>query len=150
MKNNFLSIYTSKPYNKPEVTDKKFVTKDEFIDLFLNIDWSLGTAGTYPNYPYWPMPKNQLFLFDIKNQRSISFDIIVCNDWSYEFKLYHGIYQLKDSIYHGNIEIMETSCYDEYEMVGYINDFFDRTYISIKKLKEESGVYYNYKKTFSI
>ncbi|WP_298780346.1 hypothetical protein [uncultured Polaribacter sp.] len=151
MGNIFLSVYTFNEYNKPENIIRKTVLKDSFIDIFLNIDWSQGTIHTYPNYPNEPRPKNHLFLFDIIKQTSLSFDIEVSNDWAYEFILSFGNYQKESkSKYIGKIESFETSCYDENEMLNYIEDFFNRKYTTIKKLKNEAGIYHSHKFTFEL
>ena len=151
MEKNFLSVYKWNKYKEAEVVEKSYVSKESFIDLFLSIDWSLGTIHTYPNYPNDPRPKNHLFVFDIETQKSMSFDIVVSNDWMYEFILDFGEYQEKDkNQYHGTIESMETSCFDEKKMLSYIEDFFNKTYTSIKKLKQEAGVSHSHESIFRL
>lgn len=151
MENNFLSIYKWNKYKESEKIEKKYVSKESFIDLFLKVDWSQGTIHTYPNYPNSPKPNNHLFLFDIQNQKSINFDIVVSNDWSYEFILGLGDYHKKEEDkYQGTIETMETSCYDEEEMLTYIEDFFNSNYTSIKQLKEEAGIIHSHQSIFEL
>jgi len=149
MQSQFYSIHTWNKHKGPVNIDRRFTTQEEFMELFSSIDWSAGTVYSYPNYPFDP-PSHELFVFDLKREKSLKFSTIICNDWDYEFYIHFGTYQKRGNEFIGIVETLETTYEKEDIMIQYIKGFCSGDYSNILQTREESGVYHAAESTFII